>query len=279
MAPVTRGAMRRVLPTVVALAVGGVLFSYGNLHSPRPPGPESLMSVALPVPLQLLYAAGDRYLAANVGAWRAVMVGTGKLPPETLHALARVQEDVSWLNPGHEDNYYTATAILPWEGEVEPTQVVLDRATHARPADVYPPFYLGFNRIHFLGDVQGAVDALLVAAARAPDEGTRQALTAMAARWSEKSDDTEIAIQMVRVMIASAADGAFKTYLRQREERLQGLRTLREAQTRFVHDRGAPPQRIEDLVSGGYLARLPVDPLEGGYTIKNGNVVLLPAKR
>lgn len=266
--------------SVVACAVGAALFIFGNLYfSRQPPRAEALMSVALPVPLQLLYAGGDRYLAANVGTWRAIMVGTVKLPHDTLKVLARVQGDVSWLNPGQEDNYYTATAILPWEGELDATQEILERATKARPTDVYPPFYLGFNKLHFHGDVQGAVEALVLAASHAQDEGTRQALTVMAARWSEKSDETEIAIQMVRLMAEGSKDRALKDYLKLREQRLQGLKSLRDAYKRFTESHGAPPASFGEMVSGGAIDRLPVDPLDGGYVLKDGSVFLMPAKR
>lgn len=267
----------RVLP-ILGLAVGGLLYSAGNWERPRHPPSEELMSVALPVPLQMAYAAGDRYFAANVGAWRALMVGVGKLPPETLMALAQVQEDVSWLNPAHEDNYYTAAAILPWEGKVQATQVILSRATEARPNDVYPPFYLGFNKVHFLGDVPGAVAAFRVAATHAEDEGTKQALTVMAAKWSEKSDDTALAIQLVRGMAEGTKDRALRDYLIQRVTRLKGLKTLQDAQRQFISERGQPPESLEALVATGLLPGIPEDPLGGGYVIKENRVVLLPPK-
>jgi len=263
----------------MACAVAVILIACGNLYPPQPPRAEVLMSVALPLPAQLLYTGGDRYLAANVGTWRAIMVGIDRLPHETLKALAKVQEDVSWLNPGQEDNYYTATAILPWEGEVAATQTILQRATEGRPTDVYPPFYYGFNRLHFYGDVQGAVKALLVAANHAQEEGTRQALTVMAARWSEKNDETEIAIQTVRMMAEGSKDHALKDYLGLREQRLQGLKLLREAYRRFMDRDGVPPRSLEELVYAGMIDRVPLDPLDGGYLLKDGNVWLMPAKR
>lgn len=267
-----------ILPAAI-LGVGLALFVLGNWKADHRPRAEDLMTVALPIPLQLAYAAGDRYLAANAGTWRAIMVGTQKLPPETLAALARVQEDVSWLNPAHEDNYYTATAILPWEGQVARTQTILHSATEARPEDVYPPFYYGFNQVHFLGDVPGAVEAFRIAAGHAQDEGTRQALTVLAARWSEKSDDTEMAIQMVRVMADATRDRALKDYLQLRIQRLEGLLVLRNAQKQFVQRFGRALASVDELVASGLITKVPQDPLDGGYAVSKDLVVLLPAKR
>ena len=77
------------------------------------------MQVALPLFVQVAMAAGDRFLAANIAAIRALWVDNFKMQKEEFKVLAKVQENVSWLNPGHEDNYYIAAAILPWNGEVE----------------------------------------------------------------------------------------------------------------------------------------------------------------
>ena len=46
---------------------------------------------------------------------------------------------MSWLNPAHEDNYYVATATLPWNGQVDAAQMILRRATLARQKDSQPP--------------------------------------------------------------------------------------------------------------------------------------------
>lgn len=274
--------MRRyhpLLSSMIALGVGLGLFLYGNWERRPQPRAEDFMSIAIPVPMQMLYAAGDRFLAANIGAWRAIVVGTQKLPPETLSALAKVQEDVSWLNPRHEDNYYTAAAILPWEGKVASAQTVLWRASEALPEDVYPPFYYGFNQAHFLGDIPGAVQAFHLAAQHAQDVGTRQALTVIAAKWSEKADDATLAVQMVRVMAEGTRDKALKEYLNLRIERLEQLKVLREAQNQYLRSQGKPLNELSDLVDAGILPKMPEDPLGGGFALKNNTIVLLPATR
>jgi hypothetical protein len=258
--------------------IGVVLLAYGNLTRRPVLTPESAMDVVVSIPLQLLAAGGDRYLAANVGTWRSIMVGTNKLPRETLRVLAAVQEDASWLNPAHEDNYYMATAILPWEGEVTSTQVILRRATDSRLQDPYPPFYLGFNQLHFLGDSKGAAKIIMDAAARINDPQMKQALTIMGAFWVERGDDTDLAIKMVDGLMKSTRDRAMKSYLQQRIQRLEGLKLLQAATQRYEKDTGHAPKSIAELQGKAYVAEIPVDPLGGGYALSNGRVVLLPAK-
>jgi len=225
------------------------------------PVPEIVLSVAAPIPLQVIAAAGDRYLAANIAVWRVLMTGAQPLPRESLAALVKVQEDASFLNPGHEDNYTTATALLPWEGFVEPTQTVLRRATETRKTDVYAPFFYGFNQIHFLGDAKGAYEYGRIAASYAQDEGTREALLGISASWLERGNDPVLASQVIEVLAGELRDPALKDQLRQRVERQQRILRLQEAVDAYQKSKGAVPERLEALVEAGFLAALPEDPL------------------
>ena len=233
----------------------------------------------MPVPAQVILSGGDRYLAANIGVWRALMVGVDKLPSETLKALAIVQEDVSLLNPAHEDNYYTSAAILPWEGEVDKAQVILRRAILARPYDAYPAFYFAFNQIHFLGDARGAAEVLRLAAVRVDDRGMSQALSVLAANWTEKGEDLQIAIDSILTMVGRTKDKPLQTYLLARVARLEGLLSLREAASRYHKKRGEFPKSLDALVKSGEIGFIPNDPLAGGYSIVQGSVVVNPPRR
>lgn len=83
---------------------------------PRPPS-SAEMEVAIPRFAQVLMAAGDRYLAADLAGFRALVAFTEKMDAENYRILSIVQSDVSWFNPAHEDNDDIAAAILPWNGE------------------------------------------------------------------------------------------------------------------------------------------------------------------
>ncbi len=250
------------------------MYVAGN-SMPRPPreSPEEL-SVALSVPVQLLLHGGDRFMAANAGIWRAIVVDTTKLPREALEVLTRVQVDASWLNPAHEDNYYIAAAILPWEGQVDGAQIVLKRAMDARTTDYLPPFFYGFNQLQFFGDARGAYEAALIGAEHAQDIGDRQLLTVIGAKWLERTDDADAAQRVVLALAESTSDKALKQHLLQRSARLRGLGILREAARKYERREGRKLERLEDLVGAGYLEKLPQDPVGSGYGIANNWPVL-----
>ncbi|HTJ96293.1 MAG TPA: hypothetical protein VL381_02400 [Rhodocyclaceae bacterium] len=115
----------------IACIVGcAALFVYaqGRLEGKLRMRPAGEIGVALPLFIQVALAGGDRYLAANTAAVRALVTEPSKMAAEEFHVLAKVQEGVSWLNPYHEDNYYTAAAVLPWYGQFDSAQVILQRA-------------------------------------------------------------------------------------------------------------------------------------------------------
>jgi hypothetical protein len=143
--------------------------------------------VALPLFVQVAMAGGDRYLAANASAIRALWTDNFKMKREEFAILAKVQEDVAWLNPGHEDNYYIAAAILPWYDEVDAAQRILARATVARRFDYQPAFYYAFNLLHFKGDAAGASAWMREAAEHLPEGQDRLQMQNLAAIWLDRA--------------------------------------------------------------------------------------------
>ncbi len=260
--------MRRlhVLP-VVFLLTGLMIFSlaqsrFGQIKRVNA-GAE--IEVALPLFVQVVLAGGDRYLAASWAAVRALVTETSRMKPEDYRVLAKVQEDASWLNPAHEDNYYTAAAILPWEGQMEATQSILRRATDARPYDYQPPFYYGFYLVHFLGDGLGAAEWLRRAALRLPDPDERLLMEDLASRWIARSQDLEMAARIVDAMAAQTKRKDFAAYLHKRSQRLRDLAMLRKAANEYQLRHGKSPESLEDLRRNGFVVKIPVDPLGIGY--------------
>lgn len=253
----------------------------GQQHSqplPRPKASESIR-VALPVTAQVLLAGGDRYLAANIGTFRAMMVGTENLDADGYRVLARVQQDAARLNPAQEDNYYIAQSILPWAGEVASTQDILRRATAARPHDFLPPFFLGFDYFYFDHEPATGANWIKLAANRSEPQN-REALLNIAGRWYEKGDDPHFAIQMIEGLMQSTRNAALKQYLGLRVQRLQGLLALREAAARFHATSGKPASRLDELVRAGFIAQLPADPLGQGYALDaKGQPILITPKK
>ena len=189
------------------------------------------MEVALPPELQVFLAMGDRYLAANIETFRALVLTINERDKTTLRVLSEVQMGASTLNPAHEDNYYIAQAILPWNDLVEPTQYVESRAMDSRPWDFLPGFFYAFNRYYFEHDPHGGAEILFRAASRLEK---KEGVLEMAARWQERGEDPELAINMIRAMQESSRNQKLKDSLQMRIDRLQGLIILREAAARFA---------------------------------------------
>jgi hypothetical protein len=121
----------------------------------------------------------------------------------------RLQRDIAWFNPAHEDNYYIAAAILPWNGQLDAAQYVLRQASEARTFDWYPLFQYGFLFYHFRKDPATGAQWLLQAVPRVKIQQDEWALQNVAALWIEKGYQTANAAGMVEAMAAGLSAGGF----------------------------------------------------------------------
>jgi hypothetical protein len=189
------------------------------------------------------------------------MVGASGLPPETMRVQSKIQEDASFFNPGHEDNYVIATAILPWEGFVEPTQNILRRATEIRKTDPYAPFFYGFNQIHFLDDAVGAYKYGQLAASYAQDDQAREALTVISATWLERGNDPTTSVGVIAALAESVRDPALKSQLLMRKKRQEIIIELQNFVSLYQSIYKRLPGNVESLTKVGMAPDYPIDPL------------------
>lgn len=262
----------------IAIAAMAILFglSVGQLRHRPTPHPEGEIEIALPIFVQVLMGFGDRFLAANLSAIRAIVTEPQRMRPDEFAVLARVQDDVSWLNPRHEDNYYTAAAVLHWFNQVDVGQRVLHRAMLTRPYDYQPGFYYAFGLYHFKHDPVAASAALHEAALGLPQyDDARAMLENLSAIWVNKIPDTDLAIDVVSAMAKDAGRRDMRRYLETRAERLRMLKQLRTAAQRYRERTGKPLQDLGTLVNEGFILALPVDPFGFGFFVNaNGEVFL-----
>lgn len=227
-----------------------------------------VIQVVIPAPIQTFMYAGDRHLAANLETMRVAAVGASE---EQVLAGYRIRayDLISELNPCHEDNYYLANAMLSWGGGVDKANSILERATECRVWDDLPPFFLSFNRYFFYRDLDGAIQAMETAAARSKDNSStyKRAAIVMAA---EKFNDEKIAVDYLRNERDNAKDPQLAKGLDRRLKRLEGLVSLREAQSRFEKEKGRPLKNQEELLSSGILKSFPEDPTHIGYEFIDG---------
>lgn len=73
-----------------------------------------------------------------------------------------------------------------------------------------------------------------------------------------------IVISIILILVSVALPAYNQSIVRARESVLkQNLFTLRSVISQYTLDKQKAPQSLEDLVSGGYLKQLPVDPMTG----------------
>ncbi len=233
------------------------------------------MQVALPRSVQVAMAGGDRYLAANIAAIRALWVDNSKMKPDEFGVLARVQEDVAWLNAAHEDNYYVAAAILPWSDQLDAAQRILQAATLARRFDYQPPFYYAFNQLHFRHDPIGASRMLREAAPYLVDPDEQLQMQNLAAIWLERAEDPGLAIRVVESLARQTTRRDFRKYLEMRVARLRDLQALQSASDTYRKQFGRELQSLDALVTAGLISTLPADPFGFGYELAGDGKVIL----
>lgn len=267
---------QRDYPLLLCLLAAFVFLSAGaQLRSLPRQSLQIEMRVALPRAVQVLMSAGDRYLAANLAGFRALVASTETMTRDNYRIQGHVQMDAAWLNPAHEDNYYIAAAILPWNDELAAAQYVLRRAALARPFDWQPAFYFAFNELTFNKAPLTAAEWLKRSADAAEDEMQKLQLLQLGAQWATKSGDPLLAIRLHRAMASETRYRAFAAFLEKRADRLEILMHLNRAASEYVARVGKKPSTPADLVNAGFLERVPPDPFGASYAIAaDGRVVI-----
>lgn len=254
----------------------------GHLNEARRVKADLGTSVKLPIFADVMLTGGDRFLAANVSTVRAMVafVEPQANTPEGLAVIGALQEDVSRLNPGHEDNYYLAAASLIGTPGHAQGQRILRRAIDARPFDYLPPFFYAVNRMFYdRAPIDGA-HWLRIAAARNNDEEDRANMEKIAARWLVKGGDPEMAASVLDMLAQQARTPSLREHFVKRAQQARDLLDLQRAVQRYSERYGRPPGKMEDLVTTGILARLPKDPFGNGYELSsNGTPVVRSAPR
>lgn len=272
--------MRRLCcPPLVLVLLGFFLFfAASQLRSQTPEEPvpviEDRVVIAAPVLLGLF--GGDRFLAANLETMRLAATGVELGRSDTSY-LMRAQQEVSRLNPCHEDNYYLANGLLTWGGADREGTEVLRQAMECRFWDELPAFFYGFNQAFFNRDIVEAVRALELAAHRATDNAAGfHKLSAVL--QAESFTDEKLALDyLIQQRDAARDDPKLHQMLDKRVVRLRGLVILREVQRRFESKYGSL-QRLEQLVEHDLLSALPEDPLRLGYELRDGRIELRKLK-
>lgn len=183
-------------------------------------------------------------------------------------------ERVLTLDPRFKTAYTFAGTALTVEGfDTHEAIAILRRGVEHRPDVWQIPFYLGFNLYYFLGDFEGAAEAM-ARAAMVP--GAPEIAGHLATRLAAQAQRPEVGIQMIDSILDSIDDERTRNlYLERRRILMVELHLLwlNEAITHFRGQRGKCPASIDDLVTAGVMRAIPDEPLGGEYRIKDCRAV------
>lgn len=169
------------------------------------------------------------------------------------------------LDPAFLDPYVLAESLLTWDaGRVDDANRLLRKGLKHRKDDWQFPFYIGFNYFYFLKEPDLAADYLMMAS-RLPDSPSF--LPTLASRLGYYGGNTSTATVFLRGLIAQTTEKSIRTSMIMRLKALETAALLEELVAKYKSEYGMSPTQIKDLISAGYLEKLPPDPYGGNWIL------------
>lgn len=271
--------MRRFLPLLIlALAIAvyaqvfaGVWAHRGQARSSTPAG------YIVPSKFSRILALGHQgllsdFLFLKITTFIGGRSGSGsQLNEEDWRFVISSLDVVTDLDPYFADPYVLAESLLAWDaGKPEEANRLLIKGMKYRTLDWRLPFYVGFNQFYFLKDYETASE-YIIKAAKLP--GSHPYLKTLGARLAYYGGKSKTALLFLQEMLADTDNVLLKDSLEKRLLALERAVAIEEALDKMKNREGRSPESLLELVSLGYLQKLPVDPYGGDWVVlKNGRV-------
>ncbi len=185
--------------------------------------------------------------------------------PEEWKIIHQALVQITNLDPMANDPYTLAETTLPWEaGMVKETNEILEKAAIAQPNNSRPYFFLWYNHYYFLNAPKKAA-IFLEKAAQVP--GAPQHYSTLAARMHLYSGQIMGGIIFLREIIKDTPEPSIQRFFKLRLEALEKIAYLEGILVEFRKKYGHSPQKLDDLVTGGLLMKIPRDPYGGTFYI------------
>jgi tetratricopeptide (TPR) repeat protein len=256
--------MRRVVaPAAAATLAGGVLWGAAAVErtSPARSAAEDLLYLPNGRHLELLSLSHASLVADLVYLW-AIQYYSNYDRADRFRYVEHVFGDViGELDPHYADPYWLGALILTVEADdLEGGLRLLDRGFENNPeAWIFP--YLGAWELYRASDFRRAA-AWFDRAAAVP--GAPPIVLRMRAGMFQKAGALDESIEMWRAVLESPDSDATSIAIAERQIRdlhvRRDVHAIEAAVAAFRTDNGRGPRRLEQLVRGGYLDRLPQDP-------------------
>lgn len=174
---------------------------------------------------------------------------------KTLEAAAR-------LNPYHEDIYYLAQAIFPWDaGVVQYANQILQYMGKYRYWDYKILFYLGFNYGYFLN----MPDRAAVYFEKAAEKSGMPLYANLSAMLYTEAGKIELAIIMLENLKEKTTNLDIRKMYDERIAFLKGILYLERGVAEYRKRYSRLPKSLNELLVEGFITQLPEDPYGGEF--------------
>lgn len=175
------------------------------------------------------------------------------------------------LDPYFYDPYVLTEGLLTWDaGRIDDANTLLAKGAKYRSNDWRLPYFIGFNHFYFLKDYAEGAKHIMVAS-RLP--GSPSYLPSLAARLAYYGGKSQTALLFLRQMLAENNDERLAQRLQLRLLALERAVQIEDALVLFRQEQQREVEKVDELVTEGYLHSIPDDPYGGQWGIlPNGRV-------
>jgi len=260
-----------VLITGLLLSLGGATVGMlAAAERERPAGVRALELAYLPKGEYLKIAVlGYRQIAGDL-IWLKAVQHFGD-PNQTVQGWLwayHATDVVTDLDPKFVFAYQAGGTVLGvWAGRPHESIALLMKGIRHNPDAWQLPFYVGYDYFFELHDTENAAKYFRLAAAL---PGAPEYLPKLAARMTVEAGDPQAALEFLERLYVQTQDERLREGLAQRMKEVaveRDIRFLEEGVRRFKARYRKWPVRLEDLVRGGIIAEIPVEPLGGAYLL------------
>jgi tetratricopeptide (TPR) repeat protein len=183
------------------------------------------------------------------------------IPPDYF-GMYKTMETAVKLDPYNLDSYYFTQAIIAWDmKKIKEANSLLEYGMRYRDWDFYLPFFAGFNYAYFLKDYTKAAQYYKLAGKLSGAE----LYQGLAGRYMQEAGQTDLAIGYLATMEKGAKNEAIRKTFRTRLKAFREIKRIEVASADFQKIHARRPVKMEELLSGGFLKALPVDPYGGEF--------------
>ena len=162
----------------------------------------------------------------------------------------------------------TGSVLGVWAGLPRESIALLTKGMRHHPDVWQLPFYVGYDYFYELGDPVMAARYFRMAAVL---PGAPDYLPRLAARMTVEVGDPQAALEFLQRLYQQTEDEQVRQGLGRRMKEViaeRDIRFLEEGVRRYAARYGQRPVRLEDLVTGGIVLRIPEEPFGGIYELQ-----------